>query len=371
MISTSVNSDTKLIKPASKLICPPDDVRGMKVLDRESFRKTVSIPFLKIKTSNLVPVTRKLRPYLLKLKNFKSVQQLDISQEPNHDSLNKVFLNPDSFDAKIPQLIEELQTSNLISRSIEYESLELNYENFQYYDIFQSVFDEGALTSFSVIGHILHLNLRTHHLPYRKLIGQMEILAQDDRDAQPNTNVSVCEAGIKFKFDFAKVYWNPRLSTERKRIIDLLNHKVDIVYDVFAGVGPFAVPIAKIRKCKVLANDLNPDAYHWLKENVALNKVENLVECFNLDGREFIKNQIKFDIIKQMEEFNGTNLNRRLHVLMNLPELALDFLKEFDGLLSSIENVHDKFVPDILVIHCYCFLRNISNPSEYLIDLVS
>lgn len=200
---------------------------------------------------------------------------------------------------------------------------------------------------------------------------EMEILAQDDRDAQPNTNVSVCEAGIKFKFDFAKVYWNPRLSTERKRIIDLLNHKVDIVYDVFAGVGPFAVPIAKIRKCKVLANDLNPDAYHWLKENVALNKVENLVECFNLDGREFIKNQIKFDIIKQMEEFNGTNLNRRLHVLMNLPELALDFLKEFDGLLSSIENVHDKFVPDILVIHCYCFLRNISNPSEYLIDLVS
>jgi len=63
--------------------------------------------------------------------------------------------------------------------------------------------------------------------------------------------VSVRENGAKFMFDFSKVYWNPRLVTEHQKIVDLL--KVgDVLFDVFAGVGPFSVPAAL--KAKVSKN---------------------------------------------------------------------------------------------------------------------
>lgn len=42
--------------------------------------------------------------------------------------------------------------------------------------------------------------------------------------------------------------------------------------DVFAGVGPFALPAAK-RGCGVLANDLNPGSFEYLQQNIRDNLV--------------------------------------------------------------------------------------------------
>jgi len=50
----------------------------------------------------------------------------------------------------------------------------------------------------------------------------------------------------------------------------------DVLYDVFAGVGPFTVPAAK-KGCQVYANDLNPESVHWLRQNLDLNKVTDKV----------------------------------------------------------------------------------------------
>ncbi len=44
----------------------------------------------------------------------------------------------------------------------------------------------------------------------------------------------------------------------------------DVVWDVFAGVGPFAIPAAK-KGCHVWANDLNPSSYECLLHNAARN----------------------------------------------------------------------------------------------------
>ena len=199
----------------------------------------------------------------------------------------------------------------------------------------------------------------------------MEILAQDNKEPAPDTIVSTTESDIRFNFDFANVYWNPRLSAERGRVNAKLRHSVDVLYDVMAGVGPFALSAAKFMKCQVLANDLNPESYRWLCENVQLNKVGHMVKCFNLDGREFILQNLKNDLIERIKAYDGSDCNRRYHVVMNLPEIAVEFLDAFDGLLSSIRDCDYPHKISHLDIHCYCFVKNIPDgeAKDYVIQL--
>lgn len=95
---------------------------------------------------------------------------------------------------------------------------------------------------------------------------QYELLAGD-----PSMDVEVRELDCIFRFDYSKVYWNTRLNTEHKRLVDMF-HPGEAVCDVMAGVGPFAVPAGK-KRVFVWANDLNPDSYKSLIEAVSLNKV--------------------------------------------------------------------------------------------------
>lgn len=74
------------------------------------------------------------------------------------------------------------------------------------------------------------------------------------------------------KLDYSKVYWNSRLQGEHLRLVSQFNTG-DVVCDVFAGIGPFALPAAKNKDCWVFANDLNPESFKYLRENISLNKV--------------------------------------------------------------------------------------------------
>lgn len=80
------------------------------------------------------------------------------------------------------------------------------------------------------------------------------------------------EAGCKFTFDFSKVYWNSRLSHEHDRLVSQYFQPGQVVADVMAGVGPFAIPAAK-KRCFVLGNDLNPESTKWMEKNRVDNKV--------------------------------------------------------------------------------------------------
>jgi len=170
--------------------------------------------------------------------------------------------------------------------------------------------------SFETVGHLAHLNLRAEVLPYKHLIAQVvldknrkrlqtvvnkvgeigstfRVLPLEVIGGKKDTCVRVKESGAWFEFDYAQVYWNSRLQGEHARIIDLVVsegreggragaglERVDdtgdsppvVVWDVFAGVGPFALPLA-VRGCQVYANDLNPESYRYLCHNAALNKV--------------------------------------------------------------------------------------------------
>lgn len=84
------------------------------------------------------------------------------------------------------------------------------------------------------------------------------------------------EHGCAFKLDAAKAYYSPRLSFERKRIDGLVGEHETVIVP-FAGVGPFAIIIAKSHPdARVIANEFNPSAFRYLKENIRLNKVFNV-----------------------------------------------------------------------------------------------
>ena len=272
--------------------------------------------------------------------------------------------------------------------------LTFTYEDYSKHAILKAILPaefEAVPSGYEAVGHIAHYNLNKEYLPYKNIIGElhctlyisavlmyvscagqvtldkqrnlrtvvnkteqidntfrffkMEVLA-----GEPDLVATVKRNGCTFTFDFSKVYWNSGLSTEHMRVVELLK-KEDVVLDVFAGVGPFAIPAAKLKGCTVHANDLNPHSYQYLKENVAANHVSDLVKCYNLDGREFIISTVT-GLVERAPQ-GGVVCS---HVIMNLPASAVQFLDSFRGLFTCVpEDLRPSFT--LPLIHCYCFVR--------------
>jgi tRNA (guanine37-N1)-methyltransferase len=116
------------------------------------------------------------------------------------------------------------------------------------------------------------------------------------------------EYGHEFLLDPRVVYFSPRLATERHRVVEQVQPG-ECVVDMFAGVGPFAVPIAA-RGAEVVAVDVNPDAVAYLRENARRNGVTERVTAVEGDVREVAADY-------------GGWADR---LVMNLPHSATDFL---------------------------------------------
>lgn len=348
------------------------------VFNREDFIKTISVPILKIDTKNvnLNDVVRLLKSYLLKVQKFQAVKD------------EKIFLNPDVVENFRQLPADELKKSGIDSTCFEFEDITLTYENWKADELVRAIIPENleSVTSFSRIGHIIHLNLKDELLPYKSAISQIFLdktphcrtvinKAQSIENTYRNFQiellrgsddyqVQVKENGITFEFDFSSVYWNPRLSTEHERLVKLL-HPNDYFYDVFAGVGPFSVPAAK-QRVNVLSNDLNPHSFKWLEHNVKRNKCEKYIKTFNKDGREFILNDVKEDLLTRIEQREIDPVDYSIHIAMNLPALSVTFLNAFVGLLKGnermIKSSHSIPTP---IIHCYTFVKGIDD-SKYL-----
>lgn len=186
-------------------------------------------------------------------------------------------------------------------------------------------------TSFDMIGDICILKLEEELLPYSQEIGEailktnnnLKVVALDGgvkgefrtRDlkiiaGEKRTTTTHKEYGLRFEMDVSKVYFSPRLARERKRVVDLIeNENGETILDMFAGVGPFSIMIARHSNIKeVHAIDINPDAVEYLEKNIKLNKVDNISHYLG-DARSVI--------------CEIPNADR---IIMNLPHSAIDFL---------------------------------------------
>lgn len=123
----------------------------------------------------------------------------------------------------------------------------------------------------------------------------------------PTTETIVHEYGHRFRIDLARAYFSQRLATERQRIVNLAK-KEEIVLDMFAGVGPFAITIAG-KVPFVVAADFNPWAVILLSENCRLNHRKNVLPVL-ADSRKLSR------LVPWVYD----------RVIMNLPLNAIDFI---------------------------------------------
>ncbi|WP_284012450.1 class I SAM-dependent methyltransferase [Halobaculum litoreum] len=163
------------------------------------------------------------------------------------------------------------------------------------------------------------------------------------------------EYGHEFALDIAAVYFSPRLATERHRVVEQVREGERVV-DMFAGVGPFAVPMAA-RGADVLACDVNPAAIRYLRENAARNGVTDRITAVEGDVRE------------TTGEYDGW----ADRVVMNLPHSADEFLETAvrlagdDCVLHLYDMAHedDPFGPSERAV------RAAAEPAGYAVEVVT
>ncbi|MFA4955498.1 MAG: class I SAM-dependent methyltransferase family protein [Candidatus Methanoperedens sp.] len=130
------------------------------------------------------------------------------------------------------------------------------------------------------------------------------------------------ENGCRYLLDVTSVYFTPRLSTERMRIAGQVTDGENVI-DMFAGIGPFSILIAKrFPLSHVIAIDKNPVAIKYLRENARLNKINN-IEIKEGDSREEVAGISDAD-----------------HIIMNLPHSAMEFIDAALGIIKRGGIIH-------------------------------
>ena len=162
-------------------------------------------------------------------------------------------------------------------------------------------------TSYDIIGDIILLKLPEPLQEYRKEIGNallevhpniqtvclIDPVAGELRTrnvciiaGEKNTKTIHTEYGLAFHVDVQSTYFSPRLSSERRRVAGLVQPG-EVIVDMFTGVAPFSIMIARYAKPKIVyAIDKNREATKLALENVKQNHVLDTVEVIHGDAQE-------------------------------------------------------------------------------------
>ncbi len=177
-----------------------------------------------------------------------------------------------------------------------------------------------------------HKNVRTVLAKVGAVSGTYRLRGFEVIAGEHRTNTIHREYGCQYQVDVAKAYFSPRLSHEHDRVASLVQ-KGETVVDLFAGVGPFSVLIAKKNAdARVYAVDINPEAIEFLKKNIRLNRVENRVIPIQGGAKQAVEERL---------------LGVADRVIMNLPEKAIEFV---DTACKAVK-------PSGGTVHYYAFIR--------------
>ena len=154
-----------------------------------------------------------------------------------------------------------------------------------------------------------HKNVRTVLKKTSERTGTYRIKKYRIITGDKNTQVIHKESGCRFKLDPRKVYFSSREGTERLRIAGQVKENEKVLV-MFSGVGPFAIVISKKQpSSEIIAIEINPKAVKYMKENIKLNKINNITP---------IKGDVREKTKKHFSYFD--------RIIMPLPHEAEKFL---------------------------------------------
>jgi len=151
----------------------------------------------------------------------------------------------------------------------------------------------------------------------------------------PTTRTQVTEHGHRFTVDLSGAYFSARLSTERQRILAHMD-TLELVLDMFAGVGPFAITLAA-RAALVVAADTNPHAIELMLENLTQNRVKNVLP-----------------VLADARRLGGILPWKFDRIIMNLPLAGTEFLPEAFRLCRPGGTIHFYVLVSQEGEHCAC-----------------
>ena len=119
--------------------------------------------------------------------------------------------------------------------------------------------------------------------PYVKTVCEIKEVRGELRE--PNVNILAGsrtvtvhkENDIIYKIDVSKLMFSKGNLNERKRLLSQVKEG-ETVIDMFAGIGYFSLPIAKLTSAKdIIAIEKNPAAYNYLTDNITLNNITKII----------------------------------------------------------------------------------------------
>lgn len=202
--------------------------------------------------------------------------------------------------------------------------------------ILSDTLDEAEIaqlvSAFDQIGSIIIIRIPSSLYPRRHLIGEMLLsgikvadrvfcqVTKIDGDwrtrgleliagSGDDTVTRYRENGCVFDIDVKKVFFTPRLATERRRVSEMVRSG-ETVLNMFGGAGPYSIQMARRVMCVVYNVDINPYATLLCRRNISLNKLIGIVMPITANARDAA----------------GVMSNMMDRTVMSLPERAESFL---------------------------------------------
>lgn len=210
--------------------------------------------------------------------------------------------------------------------------------------------------------HKVKTVMKVDHIHGTKREPVIKLLYGEDTETINNEN------GCLFKLDLKKVMWSKGNNNERIRIAKLVEDNETII-DMFAGIGYFSIPIGVHSNAKqVYSIEINPNSFHYLKENIKLNKINNIIpllgDCMDITP-EYSADRIIMGYVKTTHHYLKTaidSLNKGgvIHYHETVPEKLMDTrpinrIKEVAG-DRSVEflklNKVKKYSPGVFHVVC-------------------
>ncbi len=169
--------------------------------------------------------------------------------------------------------------------------------------------------------HQVHKNLATVLAKKGAITGTTRVREYECLSGEDKTDTIHIEYGCRLAVDLSKAYFSPRLLEEHNRIAQLVKTN-EFVVDMFCGVGPFPIHIARQKEAHIVAIDINPEAIDLLNKSIGLNKLIGTIEPIVGDAKEYAKEKVAD------------------RVIMNHPSGAFDFVSDACSILKPQGVIH-------------------------------